>query len=76
MCAYYMCVCMLHVCLCVCVCVCVCMCACVRACVCMHVCDDRYSHIDFLYLNAGVMQAGGVRWNRILSGIFSRSDPH
>ena len=57
-------------------CVCVCMCACVRACVCMHVCDDRYSHIDFLYLNAGVMQAGGVRWNRVLSGIFSRSDPH
>ncbi|KAL8620456.1 hypothetical protein ACOMHN_048389 [Nucella lapillus] len=33
---------------------------------------EKYKHIDFLYLNAGVMQAGGVRWNRILSGIFSR----
>ncbi|XP_076460808.1 3-keto-steroid reductase/17-beta-hydroxysteroid dehydrogenase 7-like isoform X2 [Babylonia areolata] len=32
---------------------------------------EKYTHIDFLYLNAGVMQAGGVRWNRIISGIFS-----
>ncbi|XP_070212810.1 3-keto-steroid reductase/17-beta-hydroxysteroid dehydrogenase 7-like [Littorina saxatilis] len=41
-----------------------------------HIFKEKYNHIDFLYLNAGVMQAGGVRWNRILSGIFSSRCVH
>lgn len=32
---------------------------------------EKYRHIDFLYLNAGVMQAGGVRWKRLITGMFS-----
>ncbi|KAK7477496.1 hypothetical protein BaRGS_00031260, partial [Batillaria attramentaria] len=37
---------------------------------------EMYDHIDYLYLNAGIMQAGGVRWGRIISGIFSSQCVH
>ncbi|XP_025094541.1 3-keto-steroid reductase-like isoform X1 [Pomacea canaliculata] len=33
---------------------------------------EKYGHINYLYLNAGIMETGGVHWNKIFSEIFSK----
>ncbi|KAK3759422.1 hypothetical protein RRG08_009095 [Elysia crispata] len=37
---------------------------------------NKYSHIDLLYLNAGIMVVEGVDWNYVLTSFFSRRVVH